>query len=445
MRPAAPVLLVAALLAASTPIVGAADGLTLAAAIERALRNYPAIDVSRAQVEAAAAAIQLARTAYLPRVDTIAQFNRATRNNVFGLVLPQAVMPAISGPVLPTTADAVWGSGVGALVTWEPFDFGLRGATVAAAAAARARSEAALRRSEFDVAAAAADLYLTIAAAQQTVAAAQSAADRAQVLVTSVDALVNAELRPGADASRARGEEAAAQTQLIQAQQAVAVARATLARLLDEEPADIVIPPVDRQPPAAAAPAFAAATTPLALEQQATVAATLAELHALERTYFPRVALQGSAYARGAATLGPDVSNYAVGLTVTFPVLDAAAVHAKQAERAAAVRSEEARARQIAADLRGRWNAAVATLDAARRVAAATPAGVTAARAATEQASARYQSGLGTLVEVADAQRLLTSAEIDDALARLNVWRALLAVSVAAGDIRPFVATFTGP
>ena len=58
-----------------------------------------------------------------------------------------------------------------------------------------------------------------------------------------------------------------------------------------------------------------------------------------------------------------------------------------------------------------------------------------------EQATARYQSGLGNIDEVAEAQRLLTQAEIDDALARLErLARRLLGVATAAGDIQPFVA-----
>ena len=114
--------------------------------------------MSQEQVNAAAAAISLARTAYLPRVDAMAQVNRATRNNVFGLMLPQSVIPSMSGPVLGTNNfGTAWGSAIGALVTWEPFDFGLRRASVAAAAA-RARSrEAAVKRTEFEVAAATAD------------------------------------------------------------------------------------------------------------------------------------------------------------------------------------------------------------------------------------------------------------------------------------------------
>src|SRR5579872_796067 len=94
--------------------------LTLPQAVESSLRNYPSIRVSQEQVNAAAAAIQLARTAYLPRVDALAQVNRATRNNVFGILLPQSVIPSMSGPVIGSNnLGSVWGSAIGGLVTWE--------------------------------------------------------------------------------------------------------------------------------------------------------------------------------------------------------------------------------------------------------------------------------------------------------------------------------------
>lgn len=109
------------------------------------------------------------------------------------------------------------------------------------------------------------------------------------------------------------------------------------------------------------------------------------------------------------------------------------------------MRAEEARYQQVTTDLTARWNAARATLDAARRIAGNTPVEVSAARAAVQQATARYQSGLGNIVEVADAQRLLTQAEIDDAIARLNVWRALLELQAAQGDIQPFLNAVTPP
>src|SRR3982750_2357243 len=109
-----------------------AEPMSLSEAVETALRNYPSVKVSQEQIAAAAAGIQLARTAYLPRIDGVAQVNRATRNNVFGMLLPQSVIPSISGPVLGTNnLGTAWGSAIGTLVTWEPFDFGLRRANIA--------------------------------------------------------------------------------------------------------------------------------------------------------------------------------------------------------------------------------------------------------------------------------------------------------------------------
>jgi outer membrane protein TolC len=427
---------------------------TIAQAVEAALRNYPAIRVSQEQINAAAAGIQLARTAYLPRIDGLAQVNRATRNNVFGLLLPQSVIPSMSGPVIGSNnLGSAWGSAIGALVNWEPFDFGLRRANIAAATAARAQSEAALKRTQYDVAAATADACLTLAAAQETVRAAQAGVDRAETVSRTINALVNAELRPGADASRAEAELAAARTQLIQAQQATDIARATIAQFTGGNPAQIAIaaPGMAQLPPERAAPPLDANVNPIAVEQNAAVEQAKAQLKALERSYFPRFYLQGSAYARGSGAetdgvilgglngLAPSVQNYALGFSVTFPVFDFAALQAKEAAQSATVRAQVARSQQIATDLRAQWNIAVATLQGARRVAANTPVQVSAAAAAARQATARYQSGLGNIDEVAEAQRLLTQAEIDDALARLGVWRGLLGVATAAGDIRPFL------
>src|SRR5437588_4869122 len=114
--------------------------LTIQSAVRESLAKYPSVRSSIEQVSAAAAAINLARTAYLPRADFLGQANRATHNNVFGLLLPQSVIPSISGPVLGTNSlNSVWGSAVGTLVSWEPIDFGLRKANVDTAQAVRDR------------------------------------------------------------------------------------------------------------------------------------------------------------------------------------------------------------------------------------------------------------------------------------------------------------------
>ena len=440
------------MIAASLP---ANSQMTMSEAVDGAARNYPSIRVSQEQINAAAAGIQLARTAYLPRVDALAQVNRATRNNVFGLLLPQGVIPPISGPVLGSNNfGTAWGSGLGVLVTWEPFDFGLRKASVKAATAARAESDAALKKTQFDVAVATADAYMTLVAAQETVQAAQAGVDRASVIARTVRAQVDAELRPGVDGSRVDAELAAARTLLIQAQQSVEVARANLSQFVGMAPGQVSVQTsklLELPAEHAVAPLDTSAN-PAAFAQNAVIEERRAQLKSLERSYFPRFYAQASTFARGtgaeidghnlggAEGLAPTVQNSALGFTVQFSALDRASIRAREAEQSAMIRAETARYQQIAAELTAQWNRAVAALAGARNISANTPSQVTAARAATEQATARYQAGLGNIDEVAESQRLLTQSEIDDSLARLGVWRALLGVAAAAGDIGPFVA-----
>jgi outer membrane protein TolC len=90
-------------------------------------------------------------------------------------------------------------------------------------------------------------------------------------------------------------------------------------------------------------------------------------------------------------------------------------------------------------DLNGQIEKAQAVLAGALRVAQKTPIQLEAARATEQQATTRYKCGLGNISDVAEAQRLLSQAEIDDALARLGVWRALLGVAAAEGDLTPFL------
>jgi outer membrane protein TolC len=269
------------LLILSFILSGADIPLNLPQTIQAALKNYPAIRVSEEQLNAAAAGMRLARTAYLPRVDALAQFNRATRNNVFGLLLPQSTIPSMSGPVIGTNnLGTVWGSAVGALVSWEPFDFGRRSSLAAEANAARSQSAASLNRTRFEVAVNTADSYLTLLATQETIRAAQAGVDRADTLAKITNAQVNAQLRPGADFSRATAELAAARTQLVQAEQAANLAKATLSQFVGGDPQQITITPGTllntTQRPNQQSPILSA--NPLILEQNATVEQAQAQL-----------------------------------------------------------------------------------------------------------------------------------------------------------------------
>lgn len=432
---------------------------TLEDAVNFALQNYPAVRAAMEQVSATHAGVGLAKTRYLPRADMLWQSNRATRNNIFGLVLPQSVIPSISGPVLATSNnDSVWGSAGGLLVSWEPFDFGYRRATVDAARAREDRATAEVALTRLDVAAAAADAFVALLAARESVRAAQANVERRQVFAQAVHVLVDNQLRPGADASRADAEVAAANIQLIQAEQAQEVSRAALAQMLGIAGTEVEIEagPLLGPPPASPPPAPVLVKHPLATAEKASLQEANARVRTEDRSFVPRFNFQSAAFGRGSGAnpdgtaasglngLGLERANWAVGLTVTFPLFDLFSVRARKHIEASSERREEARYDQAIQDLTGQYQKARAAWNGARRVAENTPIQLQAARATESQARARYQAGLGTIVEIADAQRILVQAETDNALARLSVWRALFSIAAAQGDLQLFLQLLHG-
>jgi outer membrane protein len=425
-------------------------------AVREASGHYPSVRAAEEQVAAAVAGIQLARTAYLPHIDVTAGIDRATRNNVFTLLLPSQAIAPISGPVLATSSlTNVWGSTAGVLVSWEPFDLGLRSANKAAAEAGRQHAQATVARTQFEMGTLAADAFLTVVAAHETVKAAHAGVVRTAELRKQVDALVGSGLRAGVDATRTEGEQAAARIQLTRAETALAQARAALEQLLATrvaKPVEVRTGNLLALPPEFNSSGTVLRQNPLAMEQQAVVNEADAKRNAMERSYGPKFLMQGAVYGRGSgarpdgSTLGglnglaPDTGNWGIGFTVLFPLFDLPAVRAKEAAQSAVLRSETSRYDQVMTELAGRRNQAVAAVEGARKVAADTPVQVRAAQDALKQSMARYESGLNAFIDVADAQRTLTQAEIDDSLARLNVWRALLALAAVQGDLSPVIA-----
>src|SRR6266566_1078048 len=421
------------MLAASVPASAQSDQqktrvFTLEEAVDFALKNYPAVRVSLERLRSAEAGVTVARTSYLPRTDVLWQSNRATDNNITGLTLPNSVIAPITGPVpLATSNRSAWGSAGGLLFSWEPLDFGYRGARV--------------------------DAYLALLAAEKTVRAAEADVERRETFTKFVHVLVDNQLRAGADGSRADAELARARVNLARAQQQEATSRAQLADILGI--ADVAVEVRESTllgtPPAAAPPPTAISANPAAEVQRARVQESQSLVHALDRSYYPKLYLQSVVMGRGSGVdptgnflggtegLGPDRANWAAGLMVTFPVFDIFSIKSKKAVEAANERAEKARYDQALQDLTGQLHKAQASLDGARKVAENTPLELEAARTTETQERARYQAGLATLVDVSDAQSFLVQAEIDDALARLAVWQNLASVAAAQGDLAPFL------
>ncbi len=422
--------------------------------VELASSNYPAIRVAQAQAEAVSRNIDLARTAYLPRLDLLWQENRASTNNVFGALLPQGIIPSISGPVLGTTSlSSTFGSAGGALFSWEPFDFGVRKANVDVARALTNQAKANVEATRLDVATSAADAFLALLAAQEAVRAAEANVLRAQVFADAVHTLVKNQLRAGADAARVDAELSVARNQLNRAQQTAEISRATLAEALGVPGTAVAVDPgpLLDLPTETSVPVPNFEFHPLAIAQRSAIETVRARERVLDRAYVPRFNLQSAFSGRGtgALTTGgfrgggsgllPSTPNFAVGMSVTFPAFDIFTIRARRRIEAGNEAVESARLDQTVQALKGQYARAQALVDGALRIARETPNQLKAAQEAETLTHERYKYGLATVTEVAETQRLLAQAEVDNSVARLNVWRALLVAARLQGDLKPFL------
>jgi outer membrane protein TolC len=445
-------------LAVAGAAIAHADGassITVDDAIKIAAAQHPSHDEDAANEAVADAKVDVERVKFVPDVELIAQLDRTSSNLVPGALFSAPNIPVVAGTQGRELDAGTWTTAAGATASWDALGFKRWDAAIDAARADALAVRADTRATELDVEYAAADRFLTAVARAEAVKAAQASVDRAQVFETVVKAAVDQKLRPGADLSRAEAELSVAKTALVRAETASRVSLAQLAEALGEPGGAVAIAegnltslpprtPVAGQPSPQDPRLVAAADRTEAARQRKA---------AVDLTTLPRINLVGAFWMRGngampggvgADGLVPDVPNWALGVVVTWPIFAGRVTAPQSRVEAATIARDQAREREVAQRVQGQIDQAQAIVDGAYQIAAETPVALASARAAESQATARYQAQLVTADDVAQAQRLLEQAETDDAVARIDVWRALLFTAYAHGDLAPFLAQVHG-
>lgn len=245
-------------------------------------------------------------------------------------------------------------------------------------------------------------------------------------------------------------------TQLALAQEAVEMSRATLAKFLtrtNDSGSELASSQTLSRLPIIVDEAvpFQPAGNPIMAERRAAVAQSAAQLSATERSWVPQFNLEAAGYGRGTGAelngqrlsgangLAPNVGDYVVGLNITFPFMDFASIHAREASQASSLVAAQAHEQLASRELQEQFAQAEAALRATRTVAENTPIALSSAQTSFAQANARYKAGLAPIDDLAQAQRLVVQAQIDDSIARLNVWRAFLHLQAIRGNLQPFL------
>ncbi|HEX2659036.1 MAG TPA: TolC family protein [Polyangia bacterium] len=429
--------------------------MTLAQALAYARAHQPALARAAARVAAAQADTRIARARWLPAVGATAQALEGTANNTTAsyLGVPEVALPRIGGTRVDPTGT--WEPATSTLVAvgaaQELFDFG-RIAAQASVADAVAVAEGERRDADrLRVDLLVREAFLAVESARGVLRSADDAVRRSLVHRDMAAASVKNGLRAPIDLTRAQADVARFTVARIRAAGGLALAQASFAAAVgvDDPALDAVgtFAPPQTEPSLSASLQAAGTHAPDVREARARTQAAEASARAIGAEMRPDLALSAAFSERaGTATASagssdkygplPVVPNWDVGVVLRWPLYDPViAARRTAAER----RADVARAdsdlitRERLADVtraHGALGVATAVLDGLANVLAA-------ARDNETQANARFRAGLGTSLELADAENTLVDAEIQLVIGRFEALRARAILGTLMGEETP--------
>ncbi|HET6284100.1 MAG TPA: TolC family protein [Polyangia bacterium] len=432
--------------------------LTLREAERRAETHHPSLSIGNQLAVAAAARETQSLAALLPQVEATASYRHSTANRTIRIGTP-AVFAALRPPPSPSTFDYL---NTGVTATQLLFDFGQ---SREAWRAARLLAESAT----FDARALHLAIVLEVRLAFFAARARRELVDVAREDLTNqrrhveqVQGLVDVKLRPPIDLLQARANVGSSELRLIAAENEYALARADLDRAmgataaLDYEVASDELPAVTgEEGPADALFVQASHARPEVSSNQRQIEAGERGLASVRGRYGPTFHLSLSAtdsgpmFDRGPFEWRNLRWNYGAALVFTWRFFEGGRTVGQIREAEAVLAQARSRRLLLDIDLRVEVERARRNVGAAKAAATVAATTVEIARERLRLADGRYKAGVGTALEVSDAQLGHVNASAQHVQARYNLAAAraqlLAALGQDAGDLRSEATQRTGP
>ncbi len=398
--------------------------LTLSDALGSAMRTQPTRAAADANTRAAAARVGAARAPLLPQLTGAASWSVGDDPRHAATMV--AAGATTQGWSLGLSATQTVWDGSGQLAR-----LGANRALVdaAAATAQSARLQLALTVEQ---------QYFTACATRALAGVAQESLDNQDKHLAQIEGFVQAGTRPEIDLAQARSDRANAEVQLINARNSYALAKAELAQSMGADAGEFDV--ADEHIDAVAGENDTIDTLlGEALRARPELAAAAAQLRAqgltivaAKDTYGPSLALNASVSEGGSTQASPGAT-WSVGASLNWQLftggLSYYGVKEAEATRDALAATRDALVLQV------RFQIVQAQLGVHANE-AALAAAATALESTREQlrlAEGRYQAGVGSVIELGDAQIAYANAGAQSVQARYNVFAARAALLEAIG------------
>lgn len=421
--------------------------------MQKVQKNLPELEALRQRAKASEQDIALARNTLTPDLNAGYQVNMATFNNITGMSYPGFLLPISGPPSLNNRMNFVPGSAAGALLKWNPFTFGKRDAAIELATAQFKQANLSYNEQLFRYQYRAINVYLEAVYHQHVLRSLQAAIDRNRVSLNQILVLAQTGLKPGIDTAESQAAITQAEMDYLQTELVLQQELTELTRLTGDSAAQPSILLTDTL----FSPGLSLVLdTSLSINQhpiyqqlEAQKRVTEAGLQEVKKSLMPQLDFWGNLYARGSgiaangnidktAGLGFSRTNAGAGVQLLFPLLQYGRVNIKKKQYQSLLLADDARLAQASLDIRKQSETASQQYAQAIKIAQKSQQLTKAATAVYDGLQLGYQNGLIDYTRLFNAQYDLQRAEVNDANYQLQVWRALLNVAIAKGNLNLF-------
>ena len=411
--------------------------LSLAEALATARARQPTLRQARAATQAAEARADEARAPLLPQLVGSGQYQRITAN-----VVPRPGIAALQNPQgssWDTVNYWIYGATASILVydfgqTWERWD-----AARAAARSQRSTETATVVQADLAVR----SVYFLARAARDLVAVARETLDNQDAHLRQIEAFVKAGTRPAIDLALARTNRANAALQLINAENAYATTKLALNQAMgvpgppDFEIGDDTLGPVQGEDlPSDKLTAEALQNRPDIAALDQVVRAQELTLGSVRGGYFPSLGVSTGITNTGLA-LDSTVWNWNATATLTWNLYQGGLTSAQEREARATLESARAQGDALRMQVGVDVESARLGVRAALSGLVASSEALVNAKEQLRLAERRYATGVGSIIELGDAQVAANSAAAQKVQAEYNVSTARAQLLRALGREAP--------
>jgi outer membrane protein TolC len=385
------------------------ETLTLEKAIEIALVTQPSIKQNRAQIESAEARIQSAKVAQRPTVNlqaSLAESSSRQSTDAAGATTGGFFDPKLS-------------TGFSASASWRIYDFGQTAANIRAAEASRDATASVVATTTMDIRTDVAVAFFEAIARAKLIVVAETTVTSEELHLDQARKFVAAQAKDPIEVVQAQARAANARSALAQAQSNAALALATLRSAIGFVDPGVTFVVAGAWPtPPAEDPADLEALVTAARQHRPEITQLDKEIIAADAQVTSAQAQRRPVLSASANTQwGPQQDDWTpqpswtAGLTLSWQLYDGGRAAADIRSARAGVLLVEAQRDALLVQLTSELDAARQQIVSHRANVAASTEAVTAAGAQLKLADARYAQGLGSQIELTDAQTAVTTAE----------------------------------